>query len=119
MALPILTPAITPALAFGLFLLLTARKHPAGDSPHCPKCDYLLHGLTSPTCPECGHPVTESNIVKGERQTNRKALAMGLVFLTIPLLLASTVGLHLVRNVNWYKLRPTSWLLDDLTTRDR
>src|SRR5687767_283643 len=119
MALALLTLALTPALPFGLFLLLTARKNRVGDSPHCPKCDYLLHGLTSPTCPECGHPVTESNIVKGERQTNRKSLAMGLVFLTVPLLLASTIGLHLARNFNWYKLRPTSWVLDDSTSKDR
>jgi hypothetical protein len=119
MALAIMILAITPALFFGVFLLITARKHRVGDDPHCPKCDYLLHGLATPTCPECGHPITESNIVRGERQTNRKALAMGLVFIAVPLLLASTIGLHLVRNFNWYQLRPTSWVLDDIASRDR
>ncbi len=24
------------------------------EEPRCPKCDYLLHKLTAPTCPECG-----------------------------------------------------------------
>ena len=27
------------------------------EEPRCPKCDYLLHRLTRPVCPECGAPL--------------------------------------------------------------
>ncbi len=31
---------------------------PAQASPWlCQGCGYLLYGVRSPTCPECGHPV--------------------------------------------------------------
>lgn len=29
------------------------------SEPHCEKCEYLLIGQSSGTCPECGHPVSQ------------------------------------------------------------
>ena len=46
-------------IAFGRIIPPNARANPAQLSESefpivCPKCDYLLHGLTVPRCPECG-----------------------------------------------------------------
>ena len=30
------------------------------EEPRCPKCDYLLFGLTSDRCPECGKPIADA-----------------------------------------------------------
>jgi len=45
-----------------------------GDEPHCPACAYLLIGIRSERCPECGTPISAANIVNGQR-TRRKGLA--------------------------------------------
>jgi hypothetical protein len=37
------------------------------EEPRCPKCDYLLHRLTSPTCPECGQTLGDDEITPGLR----------------------------------------------------
>ncbi|MCH7885371.1 MAG: hypothetical protein IIC01_08985 [Planctomycetes bacterium] len=46
-------------IAFGRIIPPNARANPAQFSEAefpivCPKCDYLLRGLTVPRCPECG-----------------------------------------------------------------
>ena len=46
-------------IAFGRIIPPSARANPAQFSEAefpivCPKCDYLLRGLTVPRCPECG-----------------------------------------------------------------
>ena len=32
------------------------------EEPRCSNCEYLLYGLTSATCPECGTPVRQGNV---------------------------------------------------------
>ena len=32
------------------------------EEPHCPKCDYLLHNLTQPVCPECGTQLSADEV---------------------------------------------------------
>jgi len=34
------------------------------EEPRCAHCDYLLHGLTSDRCPECGHEIAPSAPVR-------------------------------------------------------
>lgn len=39
-------------------------KFPADEFPvHCPKCDYLLRGLTDERCPECGKPFDRGRLL--------------------------------------------------------
>ncbi|HEX2971444.1 MAG TPA: hypothetical protein VHP11_03885, partial [Tepidisphaeraceae bacterium] len=33
------------------------------EEPRCPKCDYILHGLTQPRCPECGEIFSSEELV--------------------------------------------------------
>lgn len=32
------------------------------EEPRCAHCDYLLHGLTSDRCPECGNPICKPSL---------------------------------------------------------
>jgi hypothetical protein len=87
----------------------------AGQTPHCPKCDYIL--TTDQTrCPECGTTVGPANIVLGERH-RRGGLAFTGVGLALPgvapiALFASGV----VQNIDWIRYKPLSWLLNDLAS---
>jgi general secretion pathway protein G len=50
--------------------------HREGDLPHCPKCEYLLIGIQSERCPECGTAVSSGNIAYGEP---RRRVGVGLM----------------------------------------
>ena len=45
-----------PGLVF-LYMRERRRQLLLEQHPHCSNCGYDLHGTTSPTCPECGHPI--------------------------------------------------------------
>ena len=34
------------------------------EEPRCPRCDYLLHKLTSPVCPECGYALDDEEMAR-------------------------------------------------------
>ena len=44
------------------------------EEPRCPTCDYLLYGLTSDRCPECGTPVSTQ---VSRRQSNLPVAEQG------------------------------------------
>lgn len=48
-----LIPAVVSLLTFSR---LMPRGHDDGML-HCPKCDYVLKGLSEPRCPECGERI--------------------------------------------------------------
>ena len=55
-------PVVIPALVIMLLLLAAwqdRRRLPAGS---CHKCGYNLHGNVSGRCPECGIPVSDSQV---------------------------------------------------------
>lgn len=43
--------------AMGIWVLWKEYHNRPRKEGICPACDYDLRGLTSPRCPECGHPV--------------------------------------------------------------
>ena len=55
----VLVLTATPPLFVGLLTLhLLSRRHRVSDSYlHCPKCGYILKGLSEPRCPECGERI--------------------------------------------------------------
>jgi general secretion pathway protein G len=59
-----------------------------GDQPHCRRCDYLLIGIQSERCPECGTPLSPDNILHGER---RRPTALEVSALIVFLLLSVSV----------------------------
>lgn len=58
-------PLICAMMAVGGWLLLTARRRPAGTGPHCMACGYNLALLKSPRCPECGGELSPDTISDG------------------------------------------------------
>jgi hypothetical protein len=101
----------------GLMMLIGGlRVRRRGDTPHCRKCDYPLTGLAAPEqCPECGAPLASSMAVaRGDRYRRSRLAWAGLAVLLIagtPLsLLVSTSA----RGYDWYRVRPTAWVLNDL-----
>lgn len=64
-AKPLSAPAILVAVFIGYFVLgthtlgaLLARARLKFYDSHCPRCLYDLSAAESPTCPECGTPIT-------------------------------------------------------------
>jgi hypothetical protein len=116
-----------PLLVMGIVLLKRGRwPRREGSDPYCRKCDYLLIGLASTCCPECGaelgvlpdpHPKPgpqgrdrSRTIVFGAR-TRRPSLAWtGLAMILLALLSLSPVLLRITELVDWYRIEP-AWLL--------
>src|SRR5687767_4520640 len=77
------------AVVFGLgaYLALTGyRPRRRGDSPHCRKCDYIIAGLETPRCPECGADLSAKGaIVYGERRMRPGRFGLGLLLVLIAL----------------------------------
>ncbi len=43
------------------------------EEPRCPKCDYLLHKLVDPVCPECGQALGDIEVAAGTTPTTGTA----------------------------------------------
>ena len=101
------------ALGAGVFLLLLGlRPRRRGETPYCRRCSYNLTMLESNRCPECGTPLTDGAIVRGRRVTRRGRIAAGIVLLSLGA--AWQAAYPALRRVDWYRRRPTGWVLDDL-----
>jgi hypothetical protein len=106
---------VTSLSVIGILVFLAMLYRPRrGTMPHCPRCDYNLTGLTSERCPECGTTITPANLVYGEkvRQLWLKLAALAVVVgLLIP-------AVRWAWSHDWYRLKPTSWVLSDLESSD-
>src|SRR3979411_2797511 len=77
----------------GLWLLKRGRwPRRVGDTPHCPRCDYILPGLGAATCPGGGTQTGAARIVRGERHPRRGLATFGALIFLLGLLIAG-VGL--------------------------
>src|SRR5688572_10990574 len=92
------------------------RVRRRGETPHCRKCDYPLTGLTEPSqCPECGAKLTETRAVAyGERYRRRRLAWAGATVMLLAAVPLSLVATGAARRFDWYRLRPTNWVLNDL-----
>jgi hypothetical protein len=112
---------LTWILLFPMPLLLTAfflylgRPRRVGTNPHCHRCNYLLHGIASERCPECGATLSPAAIAYGERRRRRAPLIVG--FSLLALWAAFTWGgSSRLQNVDWYHYKPTYFVLKDLNS---
>jgi hypothetical protein len=82
-----------------------------GEEPRCRKCAYNLTGLESERCPECGSDVKiVGGVVPGVRKRRPGLIVSGVLLL----LLSAAPLIPAVKQVDWYRFRPTSWVIGDL-----
>jgi hypothetical protein len=100
----------------GGLLLYIGRGRRVGDEPHCRKCNYLLHGLSSERCPECGSVLLPAAIVYGEPRRRWKTFLAGWLVLLLLGILIISGGVDQLQNVDWYHYKPTYFVLRDLNS---
>lgn len=107
------------ALLVGVALLARGlRGRRVGDEPHC-RCGYLLHGLESEVCPECGEALTPARIRYGTRRRIRWQIIAASLCLAFAL---TGLSLHLAgvaQRIDWYRLAPMSWLANAAESGNR
>jgi hypothetical protein len=103
-------------LLVGLLLLLRGwRGRRVGEEPHCARCKYNLFGLERTRCPECGADVSAAkSVLIGQRVRRQKAITTGATLSVIAATFLSVTGWHTLRHFDWYTLKPTGYVLDDL-----
>lgn len=105
-----------------LFVLLSSlslyagRKRRVGDEPHCRGCNYLLHGLQSQQCPECGLTLSPDAIVHGEPRRRLSFWIAGWLALLLLAALLFTGTISQLRTIDWYHYRPTFMVFKDLNS---
>ena len=90
-----------------------------GDTLYCRKCAYNLTGLDliaeGARCPECGAVLTKARaIIAGERHIRVGPLVLGLLILIFGVLPLGAIVAGSVLHVDWYKFKPTGWVLADI-----
>jgi hypothetical protein len=102
----------------GVYLTLTGLfPKRRGDTPYCRNCAYNLTGLDlgapDTRCPECGGKLHDRAVVFGERVVRSGRLVLGNIILLISLAALALPAIDALRNVRWYELKPTAWVLRD------
>lgn len=86
-----------------------------GEEPFCSKCGYSLQALSSERCPECGADVGRaSGVVSGRRVRSRGPLGTGALLSISAAVCLGGSGWKWARSFDWYTLKPTGYVLDDL-----
>jgi hypothetical protein len=97
-------------------LVYVGRKRRVGDAPHCRKCNYLLHGLASERCPECGSALSSDDIIYGEPVRQWKSFLFGWLALLLLGTLIITWATSELQSVDWYHYKLTHFVLRDLNS---
>lgn len=108
---------VAPCLfVFGFVLIWRGwRVSRSGDIPHCGNCEYNLTGLESDRCPECGSLMTADSVAYGKRYRRPGLIVVGLLCFLPALFLGGV----LIGQVNWYQIKPTGWVIDDIQSAGR
>lgn len=70
----------TVALCLCVFSCFADRAHSQDHEPQCRKCAYILRGLRTPRCPECGEEIQNLSItIKSAFQEVRRGLFIILI----------------------------------------
>jgi len=89
-----------------------------GRTPHCRRCNYILTGITTDRCPECGTTLGPQTTITGERHRRPLLGSLGLLLALLGLATTTATLTSRFREIDWYKYRPTSWVIADLRSSD-
>ena len=70
-----------------LVILLRRRKPKAQDAATCGQCGYVVRGIASMNCPECGADLREVGIVPPGTGRSRSPGVAGAIAIVLPLVL--------------------------------
>lgn len=105
-------------IACGLWVAIRRSRRRIGSEPRCPSCDYLLIGLSSGRCPECGNPFDSVDLVHGHRRGRRGRIFVGLVLAAAGIALSWRPVNDWSSSIYWYQYRPTYFVMQDLKHGD-
>jgi hypothetical protein len=88
-----------------------------GNEPHCRSCDYILIGLESQRCPECGSVISPLNTVLGQRQRRLGLAWTGVAFSLLGLVLPGMLAAMALRSIDWYHYEPAFMIMRDLRSK--
>jgi hypothetical protein len=97
-----------------VFLKRGLRPAPVGIEPHCRRCGYLLIGIDSAACPECGIATSPANVVYGQRKRQLGVAALGAAIWFFPCFVLIGFAMHGVWSIPWYHFKPTFMVIRDL-----
>ncbi len=84
-----------------------------GTTPHCKRCDYNLTARATDRCSECGAELLPKDVVYGEPRRRWPPL----ILVIGPVVLCAVLLQRARPRVDWYRIYPISWLVEDLRTR--
>ena len=100
--------------AIGAFLLKRGRwPRRSGQTPHCPRCDYILSG-DQQRCPECGTVLHPDTVVRGERHLRKKLMWTGTALGFVGVVMLGMMLPAVADSIDWNRHKPLSWLLRDV-----
>ena len=96
------------------WLIFTRLRCWRGDELRCGKCEYLLHGIESNRCPECGTLIDYQNIARGCRRGRSLRIVVGLGLLIAAFAISESSLRGWSWSIYWYQYKPTSEVMQDL-----
>lgn len=108
----ILITAVGVFVIGAIFLRRGIWPRRVGDTPYCGRCNYNLTAMERERCPECGCDISPETIVRGQRRRRPGFIVAGAACM-LPLLFVA--GLSIAK-VDWYRYKPTGWVIADLNT---
>ncbi len=115
-AFPAISTCISAVLGLtGLYLLFIRSRRGIGPEPRCHHCDYILIGISSDRCPECGTRIDHELGAEHRRHQGKRRNILGFCLLMAAMgLLVLNKAWQWSQTVYWYQYYSTSRVMEDL-----
>src|SRR2546422_6434338 len=105
--MPVVLLSSLSVFALGCAVLrlgIKSRRLVPGDELRCPRCAYLLIGINSEQCPECGTPTKHA--IKGTLHRRSAVIATGVLVALIGVYGTGFSWREPLTQAWWYKVAP-------------